>query len=100
MLVHAPFDAGQTKLAHPGVARAVAFSLPHKEKGEIPVAAVELHPESACSEEELLQWCRGNLAAYKAPRRIWILEAGGLPQNHTGKYLRRVLQERFAQQAD
>ena len=87
-------------LAHPGVARAVAFSLPHKEKGEIPVAAVELHPESACSEEELLQWCRGNLAAYKAPRRIWILEAGGLPQNHTGKYLRRVLQERFAQQAD
>ncbi len=83
-------------LAHPAVARAVAFSLPHKEKGEVPVAAVELHPESSCNEEDLLHWCRSNLAAYKAPRRIWILDPGGLPQNHTGKYLRRALQERFA----
>lgn len=87
-------------LAHPSVARAVAFSLPHSDKGEVPVAAVELHPNVACSEQDLLHWCRGNLAAYKAPRRIWILEAGGLPQNHTGKYLRRALQERFAQQSE
>ena len=34
-------------LANPAVARAVAFGLPHKEKGEIPVAAVELQPGSA-----------------------------------------------------
>ncbi|MFP5249667.1 MAG: class I adenylate-forming enzyme family protein [Acidobacteriota bacterium] len=87
-------------LAHPAVARAVAFSLPHSEKGEVPVAAVELHPGSASSEDDLLRWCRSNLAAYKAPRRIWILEPGGLPQNHTGKYLRRALQERFATQAE
>ncbi len=33
-------------LAHPAVARAIAFGLPHKEKGEIPVAAVELQPGS------------------------------------------------------
>lgn len=82
-------------LAHPEVARAVAFGLPHSEKGEIPVAAVELNPGSSSSEGDLLSWCRGNLAAYKAPRRIWILAPGELPQNHTGKFLRRVLQERF-----
>jgi long-chain acyl-CoA synthetase len=87
-------------LAHPAVARAVAFSLPHNEKGEVPVAAVELHPQSCCNESELLDWCRSNLAAYKAPRRIWILDPGGLPQNHTGKYLRRELRERFAQAAE
>ena len=87
-------------LAHPAVARAVAFSLPHKDKGEIPVAAVELHPGSPSDESDLLNWCRSHLAAYKAPRRIWILEPGGLPQNHSGKFLRRELQERFAQQAD
>jgi acyl-CoA synthetase (AMP-forming)/AMP-acid ligase II len=84
--------------AHPAVARAVAFGLAHKEKGEIPVAAVELHDGSLASESELLEWCRKNLAAYKAPRRIWILEANGLPQNHSGKILRRVLQERFSHQ--
>jgi acyl-CoA synthetase (AMP-forming)/AMP-acid ligase II len=82
--------------AHPAVARAVAFGLPHPEKGEIPVAAVELRAGFKLSENELLDWCRGRLAAYKSPRRIWILEPGEMPQNHNGKALRRVLRERFA----
>ena len=86
--------------AHPAVARAVAFGLPHKDKGEIPVAAVELHDSSQASESELLEWCRQNLAVYKAPRRIWILDPGGLPQNHNGKILRQVLRERFAHEMD
>ena len=63
-------------VAHPAVARAAAFGLPHKEKGEFPAAAVELHSGSTASESDLLDWCRQNLAAYKAPRRIWILEPG------------------------
>jgi long-chain acyl-CoA synthetase len=83
-------------LSHPAVARAIAFGLPHKEKGEIPAAAVELQPGAPAGETELLEWCRNHLAAYKAPRRIWILDAGGLPQNHNGKFLRRVLAERFS----
>ncbi|MFP5276579.1 MAG: class I adenylate-forming enzyme family protein [Acidobacteriota bacterium] len=81
--------------AHPAVARAVAFGLPHKEKGEIPVAAVELSPEMPASESDLLDWCRQRLAPYKTPRRIWIVGAGELPQNHNGKMLRRVLRERY-----
>jgi acyl-CoA synthetase (AMP-forming)/AMP-acid ligase II len=86
----------ETIASHPAVARAAAFGLPHKDKGEIPVAAVELREGSVASEDELLEWCRQNLAAYKAPRRIWILSPGGLPQNHTGKLLRRALRERFS----
>ena len=84
-------------LAHPAVARAVAFGLHHQDKGEVPVAAVELRPESSSGEAELLDWCRSNLATYKAPRRIWILSPGELPENHSGKFLRRVLQERFSE---
>jgi len=86
--------------AHPSVARAAAFGLPHKEKGQIPAAAVELRDGSLASESDLLDWCRQNLAAYKAPRRIWILDAGGLPQNYTGKVLRQALQERFSRELD
>jgi len=52
------------------------------------------------SETELLTWCREHLAGYKAPRRIWIVEAGGLPQNNNGKMLRRVLQERYSGEMD
>ena len=87
-------------LAHPAVARAVAFGLRHPEKGEIPVAAVELQPGSSAEEVDLLTWCRTRLAAYKAPRRIWILTPGELPQNHNGKYVRRILQERFQERTD
>jgi acyl-CoA synthetase (AMP-forming)/AMP-acid ligase II len=87
-------------IEHPSVARAAAFGLPHQEKGEIPVAAVELHPGSNLAEADLLDWCRQRLAPYKTPRRIWILEANQLPQNHSGKLLRRVLQERFSQPTD
>ena len=87
-------------MAHPAVARAAAFGLPHKEKGEIPAAAVEVRAGSKVSESELLEWCRKNLAPYKAPRRIWILEPGGLPQNCNGKMLRQVLRERFSKEMD
>jgi len=88
----------ETIMAHPAVARAVAFGLPHKEKGEFPAAAVELQPGAPADESDLLEWCRQHLAPYKAPRRIWILDPGGLPQNHTGKVLRRVLRARFSQE--
>jgi acyl-CoA synthetase (AMP-forming)/AMP-acid ligase II len=84
-------------LAHPAVARAIAFGLPHKEKGEIPAVAVELQPGAREGETDLLDWCRSHLAAYKTPRHIWILAPGGLPQNHNGKFLRRVLRERFSE---
>ncbi len=87
----------EAMLAHPAVARAVAFGLRHREKGEIPAAAIELQPGSFSKEVDLLSWCRSRLAAYKAPRRIWILDPGELPQNHSGKFLRRVLQERFSE---
>lgn len=85
-------------LAHPGVARAVGFGLPHEEKGEIPVAVVELQPGAETAESELLDWCRQNLAPYKAPRRIWILAPGELPQNQNGKVIRHALRERFLQE--
>lgn len=82
--------------AHPAVARAAAFGLPHAEKGEIPVAAVELHDGSDATESSLVDWCRQNLAAYKSPRRIWILAANELPQNLSGKLMRQALRERFS----
>ncbi|MGO8934025.1 MAG: class I adenylate-forming enzyme family protein [Terracidiphilus sp.] len=86
----------ETVLAHPEVVRAAAFGLPHTEKGEVPVAAVELYPGAPATEDVLLAWCRQRLAAYKAPRRIWIVETGSLPHTHNGKLMRRLLRERFA----
>lgn len=86
----------ETLTSHPAVARAAAFGLPHTEKGEIPAAAIELREGARANESDLLDWCRLRLAAYKSPRRIWILEPGEMPRNHTGKVLRRSLQERYS----
>jgi len=85
-------------LADPSVENAVAFGLPHMDKGEIPVAAVELRRDSPATEEELLDRCRKILAPYKAPRRIFIVDAGSLPRNDNGKVLRRILREQFLEQ--
>jgi long-chain acyl-CoA synthetase len=87
-------------IGHPAVARAAAFGLPHPEKGEIPVAAIELHADVEITENDMLNWCRNHLAAYKSPRRIWILQPGEMPQNHNGKVLRRILQDRFSAEAN
>jgi acyl-CoA synthetase (AMP-forming)/AMP-acid ligase II len=89
-------EVEEAVLAHPAVARAAAFGLPHAEKGQIPAAAVELRNAGLVSEDELVAWCRERLAAYKAPRRIWIVESGELRQNATGKMMRRLMQEHFA----
>ncbi len=86
----------EAMLAHTSVAKAVAFGLPHPEKGEVPAIAVELRPGATDTEDFLAEWCRSRLAAYKTPRHIYIVAPGELPENHSGKYLRRLLQERFA----
>jgi acyl-CoA synthetase (AMP-forming)/AMP-acid ligase II len=82
--------------SHPAVARCAVFGVPHPEKGEAPVAVVECRPNFRPSEEELLAWGQGHLAAYKAPRRVYLVEPGGLPQGVTEKVLKRVLRERYA----
>jgi acyl-CoA synthetase (AMP-forming)/AMP-acid ligase II len=88
----------EAMLTHPAVSGAVAFGLPHVEKGEMPAAAVELRLGANAGENELLDWCRQRLAPYKAPRRIWIVGPGGLPRNSNGKVIRAGLRERFVEE--
>jgi len=85
--------------SHPAVARCAVFGAPHPEKGETPVAVVECRSGLHASEVELIAWGRRRLAAYKAPRRIQVVEPGALPQGVTEKVLKRVLRERYGEDA-
>jgi acyl-coenzyme A synthetase/AMP-(fatty) acid ligase len=88
-------EVEEVLVSHPAVAKAAVVGVPHPQKGEAPIGIIELTEGSTLNEEDLVVWCRGQIAPYKAPRRIHIVEKGVLPQGMTEKVLKRVLRERY-----
>ena len=75
---------------HPAVQAAAVVARPDEKWGETPVAFVELKPSEMVSGEEIIAWCRANLAHYKAPRHVIFAE---LPKTSTGKIQKFRLRE-------
>jgi len=86
-----PREVEDTLLRHPAVREAAVVGAPDEYRGETVWAYVSLRPGAAATPEELIAFCRGQLAAYKYPRRVEILPE--LPKTPTGKLLRRELRE-------
>jgi fatty-acyl-CoA synthase len=76
---------------HPAVIAAAVVARPDDKWGETPCAFVELKPNSAVSEKELIEFCRQHLARFKVPRAVVF---GELPKTSTGKIQKFVLRER------
>lgn len=77
---------------HPAVAEVAVVGLPDARWIEAVTAVVVLRGEA--SEAELIEHARGELAHFKAPKRV--LFVGELPRNASGKILKRELRDRFA----
>ncbi len=75
---------------HPAVQAAAVVAKPDEKWGETPCAFVELKPSEMVSAEELIGWCRQNLAGYKVPKHIVFTE---LPKTSTGKIQKFKLRE-------
>ena len=69
------------------MAEVAVVGVPHDDLGEEVGAAVALKPGQKVSEDELREFAKERLAAYKYPRHLWIVEE--LPKGPTGKILRR-----------
>lgn len=82
-----PAEVEREVAAHPDVERCVVVGMPHPTKGELPVAAVILRSGSSVTEDDLLAWTDGKIAAYRRPRRIVAVDA--IPENFAMKPLRR-----------
>jgi 3-(methylthio)propionyl---CoA ligase len=75
---------------HPAVATAAVVAKNDDKWGETPCAFVELKPGASASADELMQWCRQHLAAYKCPRYVMFAE---IPKTSTGKIQKFKLRE-------
>jgi acyl-CoA synthetase (AMP-forming)/AMP-acid ligase II len=82
----APREIDEALLAHPAVAEAVCFGVPHPTWGEEVEAAVVLAPEMPAGEADLIAFCRGRLADFKCPKKIHIVAS--IPRTATGKIQR------------
>jgi fatty-acyl-CoA synthase len=76
---------------HPAVQAAAVVAKPDDKWGETPCAFVELKPDEKATEEDIIGWCRDQLARYKVPRHVVF---GDLPKTSTGKIQKFVLRER------
>ena len=89
-----PREIDEVLMAHPAVAEAVAFGVPHRMWGEEVAAAVVLRDQSTGTDAELVSYCRDRLAEFKCPKKIHI--TGTIPRTATGKIQRRAVAAAFA----
>jgi len=75
---------------HPAVQAVAVVAKPDDKWGETPCAFVELKPGQNATTDELVQWCKKNLAGYKVPRHVVFTE---LPKTSTGKIQKFKLRE-------
>ncbi|SEQ48191.1 long-chain acyl-CoA synthetase [Pseudomonas sp. NFACC02] len=86
-----PAELEQVLASHPAVAMVAVAPIHDEIKGELAKAFIVLKPGMNASESSILDFCRGQLAAYKVPRCVTFVES--LPKTSTGKIMRRELRE-------
>ncbi len=91
-----PLEVDEALSAHPAVAEAVTFALPHPRLGEEVAAAVVLRAGAEAGERELREHAAARLAPFKVPSRVVFLEE--IPHGPTGKPQRISLAVLLAEQ--
>jgi len=88
-----PAEVEDLLYRHPAIKEAAVIGVNDPYRGETPKAFIVLKDDYAgkIKEEEILEWCKENMAAYKRPRIIEFRQ--DLPKSGAGKLLRRILAE-------
>ncbi|GIM92274.1 long-chain-fatty-acid--CoA ligase [Paractinoplanes toevensis] len=84
-----PREIEEVLMTHEAVSLAAVIGVPHPSHGEEVKAFVILNQGATVTEDELVAWGKEQMAAYKYPRVVAIVES--LPMTATGKLLKRAL---------
>lgn len=90
-----PAEIERMLVEHPLVGMVAVVGVPDERMGEVGAAFVVPSPAGAPDPAELIGWCREQMANYKVPRHVWVVEE--LPLNPSNKVLKPVLRERAAE---
>ncbi len=88
-----PAEIENALLRHPAVRQVAVIGIPDARLGEVGMAFVVTGPEPV-TEAEIIEWSREQMANYKVPRAVSIVDA--LPVNATGKVLKDALRAAVA----
>ncbi|MFZ0666016.1 MAG: FadD3 family acyl-CoA ligase [Acidimicrobiales bacterium] len=91
-----PAEIENALLRHPGISQAAVIGIPDARLGEVGMAFVVTTSKAQLQPDEILTWCRDQMANYKVPRALQILDE--LPVNATGKVVKEALRTRVADQ--
>ena len=91
-----PKEVEEIILTHPKVRDVAVIGVPDRRWGESVVALVQLEDDQKSTEEEIIQYCKDNMASYKKPRFVEFVDGSVIKRTDTGKRLKAKLKERYA----
>jgi fatty-acyl-CoA synthase len=78
---------------HPAVLEVAVIAVPDEKWGEVPKAIIVLQPGATVTEQEIIDYCRDNMAHFKAPKSVDFVES--LPKTATGKLQKYRLRQMY-----
>jgi acyl-CoA synthetase (AMP-forming)/AMP-acid ligase II len=90
-----PREIEEVLIQHPAVHEVSVIGVPDPKWGEAIKAVVSLSPGKTATEQELIDFCKDNIASYKKPKSVEFIDE--LPKSNYGKILKRELRTQYWQ---
>jgi acyl-CoA synthetase (AMP-forming)/AMP-acid ligase II len=98
-----PSEVENVVITHPAVKEVCVIGVPDQKWGESIKAIVVLKAgfqETDALKQEIMEYCRGQMAGYKRPRSVDFISFEDIPRTATGKVMYRVLRDKYGRWSD